>query len=138
MNTIDKVIYTARTHTTGGSDGNVRSDDGRLLLQLSPPEVPGIGTNPWQLLGAGWSACFLGALGHFAKLRDLALPEDAAIDAEVDLCAATGGFVVQARLRVTLPGIDLETARALVNAAHAASPYSKATNGNIAVSIDLA
>ena len=138
MNTIDKVIYTARTHTTGTSDGNASSDDGRLLLQLSPPEVPGIGTNPWQLLAAGWSACFLGALGHVAELRELALPKDAAVDAEIDLGVATGEFVIQARLRVTLPGIDLETARALVNAAHAASPYSKATKGNIAVSIDLA
>jgi len=138
MNTIDKVIYTARTHTTGGTDGNVRSDDGRLLLQLSPPEVPGTGTNPWQLFAAGWSACFLGAIGHIAKLRELALSKDVAVDAEVDFGAAAGGFVIQARLRVTLPGIDLETARALVNAAHAACPYSKATRGNIAVSIDLA
>ncbi|WP_394836384.1 Ohr family peroxiredoxin [Pendulispora rubella] len=136
MNTIDKVIYTARVHTTGG--GNACSDDGRLLLQLSPPEAPGVGTNPWQLFAAGWSACFLESLGHIAHLREVALPEDAAVDAEVDLGATPGGFAIQARLRVTLPGIDLESACALVNAAHAASPYSKATNGNIAVSIDLA
>jgi osmotically inducible protein OsmC len=138
MNTIDRVIYTARTHTTGGRTGSSRSDDGRLLLELSSPGARGSGTNPEQLFAAGWSACFLGALGHVAKLREVALPNDAAIDAEVDLGAGNGGFIIQARLRVTLPGIDLETARALVNAAHAACPYSKATQGNIAVSIDLA
>jgi osmotically inducible protein OsmC len=138
VNTIDKVIYTARTHTTGGRTGSSRSDDGRLLLELSSPGARGSGTNPEQLFAAGWSACFLGALGHIAKLREVALPNDAAIDAEVDLGAGPGGFIIQARLRVTLPGIDLETARALVNAAHAACPYSKATQGNIAVSIDLA
>lgn len=138
MNTIDKVIYTARTHTTGGRTGSSRSDDGRLLLELSSPGARGSGTNPEQLFAAGWSACFLGALGHIAKLREVALPNDAAIDAEVDLGTGPGGFIIQARLRVTLPGIDLETARALVNAAHAACPYSKATQGNIAVSIDLA
>ena len=70
----------------------------------------------------------MGALAHVAKLREVALPKDAAIDAEVDLGAGADGFVIQARLRVTLPGIDLETARALVNAAHAACPYSKASS----------
>jgi lipoyl-dependent peroxiredoxin len=138
MNTVDKVVYTARTHTTGGRDGSARSDDGRLLLQLSSPKTHGTGTNPEQLFAAGWSACFLAALSHVAKLRAVAVPMDAAIDAEVDLGIAGEGFVIQARLRVTLPGIDLETARSLVNAAHAVCPYSKATRGNIAVSIDLA
>jgi lipoyl-dependent peroxiredoxin len=138
MNTIDKVVYTARTHTTGGRNGAARSDDGRLQLQLSSPGPQGTGTNPEQLFAAGWSACFLAALTHVAKSRALAVPVDAAIDAEVDLGIAADGFAIQARLRVTLPGIDLETARSLVNAAHAACPYSKATKGNIAVAIDLA
>ncbi len=123
MNTIDKVIYTARTHTIGGRDGSSRSDDGRLQLELSSPGARAPGTNPEQLFAAGWSACFLGALAHVAKLREVALPPDAAIDAEVDLGAGAHGFGIQARLRVRLPGIDLETARALVNAAHAACPY---------------
>jgi osmotically inducible protein OsmC len=138
MNTIDKIVYTARTHTTGGREGNSRSDDGRLMLQLSPPGERGVGTNPEQLFAAGWSACFLGALGYVAKLRELELPKDTAVDAEVDLGVATGGYAIQARLRVTLPGVELETARALVNAAHMSCPYSRATRGNIAVSIDLA
>ena len=138
MNTIDKVIYTARTHSTGGRDGTARSDDGRLLLQLSSPGDRGMGTNPEQLFAAGWSACFLGALAHVASLRKLTLPNDTTIDAEVDLGFAAGGFAIQARLRVALPGMDLEIARALVDAAHAACPYSKATKGNIPVSIDLA
>lgn len=138
MDTIDKIIYTARTHTIGGREGSSRSDDGRLLLQLSLPGARGMGTNPEQLFAAGWSACLLSTLAHLAKLRELAFPKDAAIDAEIDLGSGADGLVIQARLRVSLPGIDLDTARALVNAAHAACPYSKATQGNIAVSIDLA
>ncbi|MEI9942415.1 MAG: Ohr family peroxiredoxin [Pseudomonadota bacterium] len=138
MDTMDKIIYTARTHTIGGREGSSRSDDGRLLLQLSLPGARGMGTNPEQLLAAGWSACFLSTLAHLAKLRELALPKDCAIDAEIDLGSGADGLAIQARLRVSLPGLDLDTARALVNAAHAACPYSKATQGNIAVSIDLA
>ena len=138
MNTIDKVLYTARTRTTGGRDGAARSNDGRLALELSSPGSNRPGTNPEQLFAAGWSACFLGALGHVARTRKVTLPAEAAIDAEVDLGSGAEGFAIQARLRVTLPGIDLETARTLVDAAHAACPYSKATRGNIAVSIEIA
>ena len=52
----DKVLYTAKTHTTGGRDGASHSDDGRLSIKLSSPGTPGSGTNPEQLFAAGWSA----------------------------------------------------------------------------------
>lgn len=135
--TPEKVIYTGRTHTTGGRDGASRSSDGRLDVKLSSPGTPGLGTNPEQLFAAGWSACFEGAMGLAARKMKVTLPPDLAIDAEVDLCASDGAYFLQARLNVSLPGVEGEVARALVDAAHQTCPYSKATRGNIDVTINL-
>src|SRR4030088_2822930 len=82
---IEKVLYTAKTHTTGGRDGASRSSDGRLDVKLSSPGTAGAGTNPEQLFAAGWSACFEGAMGLAARKMKIALPADLAINAEVDL-----------------------------------------------------
>ena len=77
----DKVIYTARTHTTGGREHGIsRSSDGRLDIQLSLPGTPRIGTNPEQLFAAGWSACFEGAISLAANKKKIKLPADMAID----------------------------------------------------------
>ena len=138
MTTLDKVLYTAKTHTTGGRDGSSRASDGRLDVRLSNPGAPGSGTNPEQLFAAGWSACFLGAIGVAAAQRKVALPADRAIDAEVDLGTDDEGFFLRARLNVSLPGLDREVAQGLVDAAHQLCPYSKATRGNIDVEINLA
>ena len=137
MNAIDKVLYTARTHTTGGRDGASRTSDGRLDVKLSTPGTPGTGTNPEQLFAAGWSACFMSAIGLAAAQRKIPLPPDRAIDAEVDLGTNDGGFVLRARLNVSLPGLDRGVAQTLVDAAHQLCPYSKATRGNIDVTINL-
>jgi osmotically inducible protein OsmC len=138
MTRIDKVLYTGRTHTTGGRDGLARSSDGRLDLKLSPPGGPGTGTNPEQLFAAGWSACFIGAMGRAATELKVALPADRAVDAEVDLGTTDGAFFLQARLTISLPGLDRETARKVVEAAHQICPYSKATRGNIDVTLTVA
>jgi osmotically inducible protein OsmC len=133
----DKALYTAKTRTTGGRDGASRSSDGRLDIKLSTPGAADTGTNPEQLFAAGWSACFEGAMGLAARKRKIALPADLAIDAEVDLCMADGAYFLQARLNISLPGMEREVARALVDEAHQTCPYSKATRGNIDVVIDL-
>src|SRR5882757_8041924 len=125
-----KVMYTAKTHTTGGRAGTSRSDDGRLDIRLSIPGASGNGTNPEQLFAAGWSACFEGAMGLAAQKMKIALPAATAIDAEVDLCSNDGAYFLQARLNVNLPGLDREVAQAIVDAAHQTCPYSKATRGN--------
>ncbi|ARN20207.1 organic hydroperoxide resistance protein [Piscinibacter gummiphilus] len=138
MPRIQQVLYTGKTHTTGGRSGESRSDDGRLNLALTPPGAPGSGTNPEQLFAAGWSACFIGAMGLAAKARHVALPADTAVDAEVDLGTGAGGYFLQARLRVSLPGLDRAVAHAIVDTAHETCPYSKASRGNIDVSITLA
>ena len=132
------IVYTGKTHTTGGRDGASRSSDGELDIALSPPGSNRTGTNPEQLFAAGWSACFLGAIGKAASEQKLRLPADAAIDAEVDLALDDGGFSLIARLNVSLPGIDRDTAETLTARAHEICPYSKATRGNIAVDINIA
>ena len=138
MNPIDTVLYTAHTHTLGGRDGTSRSSDGRLDVRLSPPGSSGAGTNPEQLFAAGWSACFIGAMGRAAQAQGVKLPADVAVDAEVDLGKSGDGFALQARLSVSLPGLDPAVARAIVDGAHQLCPYSKATRGNIAVELTLA
>lgn len=138
MTQLDKVLYTAHTHTTGGRDGASRSSDGRLDIKLSSPGAPGNGTNPEQLFAAGWSACFLGAMGLAARKLKVTLPPDAAVDAEVDLGTNENGYLLRARLNVSLPGLNREVARAIADQAHQTCPYSKATRGNIDVEINLA
>ncbi|MBQ8105666.1 MAG: organic hydroperoxide resistance protein [Afipia sp.] len=134
---IEKVLYTAKTHTTGGREGASRSSDGQLDVKLSPPGSNRAGTNPEQLFAAGWSACFEGAMGHAARAMKVKLPADVAVDAEVDLGTAGDQYFLQARLNVSLPGLDREVARAVVDAAHQTCPYSKLTRGNINVELNL-
>jgi lipoyl-dependent peroxiredoxin len=131
----EKVLYIAKTHTTGGRAGVSRSSDGRLDVKLSRPGTPGDGTNPEQLFAAGWSACFQSSMELVA--RKIALPADAAVDAEVDLNIDDGGYFLRARLNISLPGMDREVAQALLDAAHETCPYSNATHGNIDVSTNL-
>lgn len=137
LSQIEKVLYTGKTHTTGGRDGDTRSSDGRLVVKLSPPGSVGVGTNPEQLFAAGWSACFIGAMGIAASQLKVRLPADAAVDAEVDLGQGGDGFALQARLNVSLPGVDPALARQIIDAAHQTCPYSKASRGNINVEINL-
>lgn len=137
MNQIDKVLYTGRTTTTGGRNGAARSDDGRLDIRLAPPGGKGDGTNPEQLFAAGWSACFIGAMGLAAAELETMLPPDVKVDAEVDLGTGIGGYFLQARLAISLPGLSRDTAQAIVDGAHARCPYSKATRGNIAVTLAI-
>lgn len=138
---LDKVVYTARAHTTGGREGSSRSDDGMLDVKLSPPKAmggSGAATNPEQLFAAGYSACFMGAMKHVAGMKKIAVPADAAIDAEVDIGPIPAGFGIAARLAVSLPGMDRAVAQDLVDTAHQVCPYSNATRGNIDCSITLA
>lgn len=138
MSQTEKLLYTARTHTTGGrQDGMSRSSDGRLDVRLSPPGGAGIGTNPEQLFAAGWSACFEGAMEIAARKRKIVLPSKSAIDTEIDLILDEGAYALRARLGVSLPGLDRDVARDLIDEAHQTCPYSRAVRGNIDVTVDL-
>jgi lipoyl-dependent peroxiredoxin len=135
MNTkLEKVLYTAKAHTTGGRDGGTsRTDDGRLSVSLSRPGSPGAGTNPEQLFAVGWSACFLSATKVVANKKKIAIPDDIAIDIEIDLGLIGGFHRLAARLNVRLPGMDAAAAQSLVDAASEVCPYSISTHGNIDV-----
>jgi Ohr subfamily peroxiredoxin len=138
---LDKILYTAKAHTTGGRDGRSVTDDGLLDVKLAlPKSMGGTGnaTNPEQLFAAGYSACFMGALKHVAGLKKVAVPAEAAIDASVDLGPTAHGFGIAAKLVVSLPGLDRAVAQALVESAHQVCPYSNATRGNIDVELVLA
>src|SRR6266446_9628842 len=90
---IEKILYTARAHTTGGRDGGAsRTSDGQLDVKLAVPGSHGTGTNPEQLFAVGWSACFLSAIKLVAAGMKVKLPPDVAIDPEVDLCTSDDGY----------------------------------------------
>ncbi|MGW2964480.1 organic hydroperoxide resistance protein [Streptomyces sp. NPDC001220] len=133
--------YTAVVNVTGEgrNGGTVHSSDGILQTNLAyPKELGGAGdaTNPEQLFAAGWGACFLGALRFVAAQRKIKLTSTA-ITTEVTLTQAPeAGFGLAAALNVELGGVDQETAAELGEAAHQTCPYSKATHGNIPVTIN--
>ena len=138
---LEKVLYTARAHTTGGRDGRSVSDDGLLDVKLSPPKAmggAGNATNPEQLFAAGYSACFMGAMKHVAGMKKITVPADAAVDASVDIGPIPAGFGIAAKLVVSLPGMDRAVAQDLLESAHQVCPYSNATRGNIEVELTLA
>ena len=137
---LEKVIYTAHAHTTGGREGRSVSDDGLLDVKLAPPkELGGMGgaTNPEQLFAAGYSACFMGAMKHVAGMKKITVSADAAIDASVDIGPIPAGFGIAVRLAISLPGMDRGVAQDLINTAHQVCPYSNATRGNIVVALTL-
>jgi Ohr subfamily peroxiredoxin len=138
MAQLEKVLYTARVHTTGGRDGAARSDDGKIDLKLTPPAAGGAGTNPEQLFAAGYSACFIGAMKAVAGKMNVTLPPDLAIDAEVDLGPIPNAYGIAVRMKVSLPGMDRAQAQQVLDAAHKVCPYSNATRGNIDVQLTLA
>jgi lipoyl-dependent peroxiredoxin len=134
----EKVLYTAKTRTTGGRENGLsRSLDGHLDVKLAAPGSARIGTNPEQLFATAWSACFESGIGLAAAKRSIILPAEPVIDAEVDLIVADGGSSLRARFKVSLPGVARDVAQSLVDEAHRNCPYSKATRGNIDVAVRL-
>jgi lipoyl-dependent peroxiredoxin len=138
---LEKVLYTARATSTGGREGTSKSSDGALEVRLSTPKelggAGGPGTNPEQLFAAGYSACFIGALKAVSGKMKIAIPADTSIHAEVGIGPIPAGFGIQAKLDISLPGLDREVARKLIDAAHQVCPYSNATRGNIDVALSL-
>lgn len=138
MTQSEKLLYTAKVHTTGGREGgHAVSSDRRLEVRLSVPGAPGNGTNPEQLLAAGWSACFESSMAVVARKMKIALPPDYAVDAEIDLNTGDDGYFLRARLNVSLPGLEREAAERVLKAADQTCPYSKAVRGNIDAVIEL-
>jgi len=138
---LEKVLYTAHAHVTGGRDGRAVSSDNVLDVKLTTPRElgggGGDGTNPEQLFAAGYSACFMGAMKFVAGRDKIAFPSDAAIDGSVGIGPLLTGFGIQAELKISLPGLPREQAQELIEKAHVVCPYSNATRGNIDVTLTL-
>jgi lipoyl-dependent peroxiredoxin len=132
MATTGKTLFTGQTHTTGGRDGASRSKDGFVDIKLPQPHPAAE-----NLFATAWSACFIGAIEVAAAQKKIKLPATPAVDAQIDLNIADGAYFLRARLDVSVPGVDPQTARTLVDMAHGICPYSKATRGNIEVSLNL-
>jgi osmotically inducible protein OsmC len=133
-------IYTAVATASGdGRNGEARTDDGQLVVDLAvPKEMGGAGgaTNPEQLFAVGYAACFHSALKLVAG-RSKAKISDTAVTAEVSINPNdNGGFQLAVALHAEIGGVDQETADSLVEQAHQVCPYSNATRGNIEVTVD--
>ena len=138
MTQAGKVVYTAKTYTTGGREqGATRSSDGLLDIRLSAPGSARIGTSPEHLFAAAWSASFGSAIALAAQKKKTTLAAPITVNAEVDLSEADDGYFLSTRFNISLPGVKREVAQALVNEARQMCPYSKATRGNIDVTINL-
>lgn len=130
------ILATEQASSTAGREGSATSKDGKINLKLSPPGSNGPGTNPEQLFAAGYSACFGQAIKAMAKEHGVAIdPNTLSVEATVQLHKEDSGFFISATLNATIPGADQAQAEKLVHAAHQICPYSKATRGNIDVTL---
>ena len=143
---IQTVLLTGRTHTTPSHHEGAPRGDERVDIQMSIPGKAGneialkaIELHPTaeQLFAGAWSACYTGALGFAAKAKKVTLPSDMAVDIEVDLGQTGGAYFLQARIDVHMPGVALDVAQAIAQAAHDMCPYSKAVHGNIDIATNV-
>jgi osmotically inducible protein OsmC len=134
-------LYTTSVSATAGRDGRIVSDDGQFDAALSMPRELGgegrPGTNPEQLLAAGYASCFVSALMLVARRRRLD-PGPVTITATVSLSKEGERFVLGAAIQAAIPGMPADQARELVQAAHEVCPYSYLTRGNIDVPLSVA
>ncbi|MFJ8542036.1 organic hydroperoxide resistance protein [Streptomyces sp. NPDC093586] len=132
-----EVLYTAVATAENGRDGRVATDDGKLDVVVNPPKEmggSGAGTNPEQLFAAGYSACFQGALAVVAR-QEGADVSGSTVTAKVGIGKNDDGFGIIVEISADIPAVDAATARSLVEKAHQVCPYSKATRGNITVTL---
>ncbi|WP_338553626.1 organic hydroperoxide resistance protein [Paenibacillus sp. KS-LC4] len=133
-------LYTATVTAVGGRDGQLKSEDGILELAIRAPKElggPGGATNPEQLFAGGYAACFESALNVVARMKKIKL-EKTQVTAHVTLGKEDdGGYGLEAKLDISVAGVDAEVAKELVEAAHQVCPYSRATRGNIKVELNI-
>lgn len=139
---IMKTLYEATTIATGGRAGHVNSQDGPIDMNLDVPKSMGgdggDGTNPEQLFGAAYGACFGGAIQAIADKKKIDIDEEnLSVNATIGFCQDDDGYFLEATLDCYIPGVDKDTAEDLVNSAHEICPFSKATRDNITVTLNL-
>ncbi len=141
---LEKVVYTTEAQATGGGrDGKSATLDGALAVTLAPPKEmggSGNGNNPEQLFAVGYAACYLGAMRFAASSEKIGtVPADATVNVAVSIGPRTdGGFGIQAKMTVHLPGVERSVAEKMVERGHFICPYSNATKGNIVVETVIA
>ena len=136
-----KTLYEAVTTVVGGRSGHLQTEDKKLDLQLSVPKGlggdGGKGTNPEQLFGGAYAACFGGAVQVIAKKKKIELSDDFSITATIGFCEDEDGAFLEATLDCYLPGVDVKTGESIIKNAHKICPFSKATRDNITVNLNL-
>lgn len=132
-----KHLYSTRALASGGRHGQTRSEDGKLVLDLSMPGSGGTGTNPEQLFALGYAACFDNAVKVVAQRQRIAL-KGSTTTATVAMGQVEGGaYALDVALDIEIEGLDQAQAEALVHAAHQVCPYSNALRGNVAVALTV-
>lgn len=134
-------MYTAAATATGGRNGQIKSDNGVLDLEVRAPKAMGGAnddyTNPEQLFAAGYAACFDSALNHITRLEKVQTGVTS-VTAKVSIGSLEGGaFGLAVELAVNIPGVSIEEAQRLTERAHQVCPYSNATRNNIVVTLTI-
>jgi len=145
MTTIEKVLFTGKTHTTVNRDPNSqRGEHGVVDIRTSAPGCENrefIAAEPHptaeQLFAGAWSACYITALGIAASLKKVTLAPDASVDIQVDVGQTGPGWFLGAQFTVRMPGVAQDVAEAIAHSAHQICPYSKAVHGNIDLALNV-
>jgi len=137
-----KTLYEATSTAVGGRSGKVSTEDGKLDLNLSVPKGMGgdggQGTNPEQLFGSAYSACFGSAMQLIAEKEKVDIGKDFSVSATIAIGKTKEGELqLEATLDCYLPGVDIKTGEDIVNKAHEVCPFSRATRDNITVNLNL-
>jgi hypothetical protein len=136
---MSKIVYTAHATAKNGRNGHAETNDGALKLDLASPGAPNTKsgtTNPEQLFACGYAACFGSAVEYVAQQKKIAVT-GVTVNSDINLNMGDDGFSISATLNITVSGLAQADAEALVAAAHQVCPYSKATRGNIAVTLKV-
>lgn len=136
-----KNLYATKATATGGRNGQVKSENGIIDLEVRYPKALGGANddfaNPEMLFAAGYAACFDSALNLVIKKENIQTGITS-VTSNISIGQTeTGGFGLEAELHATIPGVTMEVAQSLIEKAHQVCPYSNATRGNMAVKLTV-
>lgn len=136
-----KTLYSIAASATNGRNGQVKSENGILNLDVRMPKALGGANddyaNPEMLFAAGYAACFDSALNLVIKKNKIQAGLTT-VTAKVSIGQIeNGGFGLAAELHANIPGVSLTEAQSLIEQAHQVCPYSNATRGNIEVKLSV-
>jgi Ohr subfamily peroxiredoxin len=136
-----KTLYEATSTAVGGRGGHIKTEDNKIDMNLSAPVAlggdGGPGVNPEQLFGCAYAACFGGAMAVIAKKKRVDIGDNYSVSATIGFCEDEDGAFLEATLDCYIPGVDVKTGESIINLAHEICPFSKATQDNITVTLNL-